>query len=233
MRNLVVRRIVATGLAWAALTAPAFGQSKLDAGIERTLSEIGVARVLVTMTAPKLGEAPSAAYRDPAGFVADLLGERGRHVQRIVDLPVVVVETDRTGIADLIDSPHVALVVADEPANVPALAALVSSARQGGAGADESASEDVDAASFAGIAGARRIIIRAGAGAMTMRAGELAERISSALGSEATVRSLAAGIYLAESRTGFSVERLPELIGALGSDTRLYLDEPVKPGAVR
>ena len=233
MRNLAIRRIVATGLTWAASTAPAFGQSKLDAGIERTLSEIGVARVLVTMTAPKLGEASSAAYRDPAGFVTDLLGERGRHVQRIVDLPVVVVETDRTGIADLVDSPHVALVVADEPASVPALAALVSSARQGGAGVGESPSEDVDAASFAGIVGARRIIIRAGAGAMMTRAGQLAERISSALGSEATVRSLSAGIYLAESRTGFSVERLSELIGALGSDTRLYLDEPVKPEAGR
>ena len=98
MRNLAIRRIVVMGLAWAASMASAFGQSKLDAGIERTLSEIGIARVLVTMTAPKLGEASSAAYRDPAGFVADLLGERGRHVQRIVALPVVVVETDRTGI---------------------------------------------------------------------------------------------------------------------------------------
>ena len=233
MHNLVIRRIVVMGLAWAASTGPTFGQSKLDAGIERTLSEIGIARVLVMMIAPKLGEASSAAYRDPAGFVADLLGERGRHVQRIVDLPVVVVETDRTGIADLIDSPHVALVVADEPANVPALAALVSSARQGGAGAGESPSEDVHVASFAGIAGARRIIIRVGAGAMMTHAGQFAERISSALGSGATVRSLGAGIYLAESRTGFSVERLSQLIGALGSDTRLYLDEPVKPEAVR
>lgn len=552
MRNLAIRRVVAMGIAWTASTAPAFGQSKLDAGIERTLSEIGIARVLVTMTAPKLGEASSAAYREPAGFVADLLGGRGRNVQRIVDLPVVVVETDRRGIADLVDSPHVAHVVADEPAppllatslktlrvdevhsadvlgagysvavldagvdydhpffggklraeacfstaasdvhsvrslcgngldvdltegagrncglpgcdhgshvagiavgarvsvdgdvisgvapgaglisiqvftefndirecgadrvpcirsfpsdqlralrhvrdlsasheiasvnmslgagyhnaacdsanplagemltlresgivavvasgndgyynavNSPAcisaaitvgaslketvtldlsysntsavvdflapgteivsavpgdygqitgtsmaaahvsglfallrsqvpsasadgiesalrttarrttdprtglvlhfpdapaaLAALVSSARQGGAGIGESSSEDVGAASFAGIVGARRIIIRAGAGAMTMRAGQLAERISSALGSDATVRSLGAGVYLAESRTGFSVERLSGLMGALGSDTRLYLDEPVKPGVVR
>lgn len=232
-RNLAIRRIVATGLAWAASTASAFGQSKLDARIERTLSEIGIARVLVVMTAPKPGEASSAAYREPAVFVADLLGGRGRNVQRIADLPVVVVETDRRGIADLVDSPHVARVAADEPGSVSAIAALVSSARQGGAGAGESSPEDVDAASFARIAGARRIIIRAGAGAMTMRAGELAERISSALGSDATVRSLGAGIYLAESRTGFSVERLSGLMGALGSDTRLYLDEPVKPGAVR
>lgn len=115
MRNLAMRRMVATGLVWAALTASAFGQSKLDTGIERTLSEIGNARVLVTMTAPRLGEAASAAYREPAGFVADLLGGRGRHVQRIADLPVVVVETDRRGIADLVDSPHVARVFADEP----------------------------------------------------------------------------------------------------------------------
>ena len=95
MRNLAIRRAIASVLVWAALTALAFGQSKLDAGIERTLSEIGTARVLVTMAVPKLGEAASAACRDPAGFVADLLGGRGRHVQRIVDLPVVVVETDR------------------------------------------------------------------------------------------------------------------------------------------
>ena len=116
MRNLAIRRIVAPALVWAALTAPAFGQSKLDARIERTLSEIGNARVLVTMAAPKLGEASSAAYREPAGFVADLLGGRGRNVRRIVDLPVVVVETDRRGVADLVDSPHVAHVAADEPA---------------------------------------------------------------------------------------------------------------------
>ena len=552
MRNLARRRIVATGLVWAALTAAAFGQSKLDTGIERTLSEIGNARVLVTMTAPRLGEAASAAYREPAGFVADLLGGRGRNIQRIVDLPVVVVETDRRGIADLVDSPHVARVFADEPvppllleaslqtlrvdelhaadvlgdgysvavldtgvdydhpffggklraeacfstvasdvhsvmslcgngldvdltagagrdcglpgcghgthvagiavgartavgddaisgvapaaglisiqvftafsdvrecgadrvpcirsfpsdqlralrhvrdlsashevasvnmsigggyhnaacdsanpltdelltlresgvatvvasgndgyynavsspacisaavtvgasfretaaldvsysntsalvdflapgteivsamaggghrpntgtsmaaahvaglvallrSQVPsasaddiesalrstarrttdprtglvlhfpappaALAALVASARPGGADVGESSSADVDAASLAGVVGARRIIIRAGAGAM--RAGQLAERISWALGSEATVRPLGAGAYLAESRTGFGVERLSRLMGALGADTRLYRDEPVKPGPVR
>lgn len=131
MRNLARRRIAATGLVWAALTASAFGQSKLDTGIERTLSE----------------------------------------------------------------------------------------------------SADVDAASLAGVVGARRIIIRAGAGAM--RAGQVAERISSALGSEATVRPLGAGVYLAESRTGFGVERLSRLMSALGADARLYRDEPVKPGAVR
>lgn len=552
MRNLAMRRIVAAGLAWAASTAPAFGQSKLDARIERTLSEIGNARVLVMMTAPKLGEASSAAYREPAGFVADLLGERGRNVQRIVDLPVVVVETDRRGVADLVDDPHVAHVVADEPAppllgtslktlrvddvhsagvlgaghavavldtgvdydhpffggkllaeacfstaasdvhsvrslcgnglnvdltegagrdcglpgcdhgthvagiavgaevsvdggvisgvapgaglisiqvftefndvrecgangvpcirsfpsdqlralrhvrdlaaaheiasvnmslgsgyhdaacdstnpltdemltlresgvpavvasgndgyynavNSPAcisaaiavgassketaaldssysntsaavdflapgtgivsasaggygrstgtsmaaahvaglfallrsrvpsasadgiesalrttarrttdprtglvlhfpdaagaLAALVSSAAQGGAGAGESPPEDVGAAFLAGIAGARRIIIRAGSGAMTMPADQLAERISSALGSDAAVRSLGAGVCLAESRTGFGVERLSRLMSALGPGTRLYVDEPVRPGAVR
>lgn len=553
MSNLAIRRIVAPALVWAALTAPAFGQSKLDARIERTLSEIGTARVLVTMTAPKLGEASSAAYREPAGFVADLLGGRGRNVRRIVDLPVVVVETDRRGVADLVDSPHVAHVAADEPVpplllgaslktlrvddlhsadvlgdgysvavldtgvdydhpffggklrveacfstavsdvhavrslcgngldvdltagagrscdlpscdhgthiagiavgarasadgdvisgvapgaglisiqvftefndvrecgadrvpcirsfpsdqlralrhvrslsasheiasvnmsigggyrnaacdavnpltdeiltlresgvlaviasgndgyynavsspacisaavtvgasfretaaldvsysntsavvdflapgteivsaiaggygpntgtsmaaahvaglvallrsqvpsasadeiesalrstaqrttdprtglvlhfpNAPAaLAALVSSARQGGSGAGESSSEDVDAAFFVGIVGARRIIIRADAGAMTMSAGQLAERIASALGSDATVRPLGAGAHVAESRTGFSVERLSRLIGALGPDTRLYLDEPVRQEAVR
>ena len=77
------------------------------------------------------------------------------------------------------------------------------------------------------------IIIRAGAGAMTMRAGQLAERIASALGSDATVRPLGAGAYVAGSRIGFTVERLSRLMGALRSDTRLYLDEPVKPGAVR
>ena len=114
MRNSVIRGIVALGLVWTALT-PAFGQSKLDARVERTLSEIGNARVLVTMTAPKLGEVSSASYSEPAGFVVDLLGERGRNVRRIVDLPVVVVETDRRGIADLVDDPHVAHVVADEP----------------------------------------------------------------------------------------------------------------------
>lgn len=550
MCNLAIRRVVAPAFAWAALTTSAFGQSKLDAGIERTLSEIGTARVLVTMTAPKIGEAASAAYRDPGVFVADLLGGRGRHVQRIVDLPVVVVETDRRGVDDLVDSPHVAYLVADEPvppllrvslrtlrvdelhaadvlgdgysvavldtgvdydhpffggklraeacfstavsdihsvrslcgngldmdltagagrdcelpgcehgthvagiavgarasvdgdaipgvapgaglisiqvftafhdvrecgadrvpcirsfpsdqlralrhvrdlsesheiaavnlslgggyrntacdltnpltdeilalresgilaviasgndgyynavnspacisaavtvgasfretatldvsysntsaivdflapgteivsstaggyepntgtsmaaahvaglvtllrSRVPsasadelesalritarrttdprtglvlyfpdapaALAALVSSARQGRADTGES-SEDVDAASFAEVVGARRIIIRAGAGAM-MRAGQLAERISSALGLDVTVRSLGAGTYLAESRTGFTVDRLSRLMDALGSDSRLYLDEPVKPGVVR
>ena len=115
MRNSVIRGIVAPGLVWAALTPAAFGQSKLDAGVERTLSEIGNARVLVVMTAPKLGEASSIAYSEPAGFVDDLLGDRGRNVRRIVDLPVVVVETDRRGIADLVDDPHVAYVVADEP----------------------------------------------------------------------------------------------------------------------
>ena len=138
MSNLAIQRVVALVLVWAALTVPAFGQSKLDARIERTLSEIGNARVLVTMTAPKLGEA-SAAYRGPAGFVADLFGGRGRNARRIVDMPVVVVETapvvvlaveprgrivdmpvvvvetDRRGVADLVDSPHVAHVVADEP----------------------------------------------------------------------------------------------------------------------
>ena len=41
MRNSVIRGIVAPGLVWAALTPAAFGQSKLDAGVERTLSEIG------------------------------------------------------------------------------------------------------------------------------------------------------------------------------------------------
>ena len=552
MRNLAIRRIVASALVWAALAVPAFGQSKLDARIERTLSEIGNARVLVTMTAPKIGEASSAAYREPAGFVADLLGGRGRHVRRIVDLPVVVVETDRRGVAELVDSPHVAHVVADEPAspllgaslktlrvdelhsadvlgagysvavldtgvdydhpffggklraeacfstavsdvhavrslcgngldvdltagagrncdlpgcdhgthvagiavgarvsasgdaisgvapgaglisiqvftefndvrecgadrvpcirsfpsdqlralrhvrglsasheiasvnmsigggyrnaacdatnpltdevltlresgvlaviasgndgyynavNFPAcisaavtvgasfreaaaldvsysntsadvdflapgteivssiaggygpntgtsmaaahvaglvallrsqvpsasadeiesalrstaqrttdprtglvlhfpdapaaLAALVSSVRQGGAGAGESSSEDVDVASLAGIAGARRIIIQAGAAGMTMSTGQLAERIASALGSDATVRPLGVGAYVAESRIGFTVERLSRLMGALGSDTRLYPDEPVKPGGGR
>ena len=116
MRNLAMRRIVAPGLVGTALTVPAFGQSKLDAGTERALSEIGSARVLVTMTAPKLGEAAAASCREPAGFVADLLGGRGRRVRRIADLPVVVVETDRRGIAALVDSPHVAGVFADEPA---------------------------------------------------------------------------------------------------------------------
>ena len=423
-----IRGIVAPGLAWAALTAAAFGQSKLDLGIEQTLSEIGNARVLVMMAAPKLGEVSSAAYSEPAGFVAGLLGERGRHVQRIVDLPVVVVETDRQGIAALVDNPHVAYVASDEPAppllrtslktlridevhstgmfgdgysiavldtgvnydhpffggklraegcfstvasdlhsvtslcdngldvdltpgagrncdlpgcdhgtpacisaaitvgaslkgtvaldsqysntsaivdflapgteivsaiaggyapktgtsmaaphvaglfallrsRVPsasadgiesalrataqrttdprtglvlhfpdaqaALAALASSGRQGEPVAGESSAEHLDAASFAGVAGARRIIIQGGADAMTMRAGELAERISGALGSGATVRSLGASTYLAESRTGFSVESLSKLMVALGSGTRLYLDEPVGPGARR
>ena len=107
--------IVTQSLA-AALSSPASGQSKLGAGIERALSEIGNARVLVTMTAPGPGEASSAAYREPVGFVTDLLGERGGNVQRIVDLPVVVVETDRRGISDLVGSPHVAQVAADEPA---------------------------------------------------------------------------------------------------------------------
>ena len=121
--------MLVAALVWAALIAPAFGQSKLDAGIERALSEIGIARVLVTMTAPKPGEASSAAYREPAVFVADLLGERGRNVQRIADLPVVVVETDRRGIAALVDSPHVALVVADEPGSVSAIALVRRRAR--------------------------------------------------------------------------------------------------------
>lgn len=39
--------------------------------------------------------------------------------------------------------------------------------------------------------------------------------------------------YLAESRIGFTAERLFRLMDALGSDTRLYLDEPIKPGVVR
>lgn len=224
MRNLAIRRVVAPALAWAALTVSAFGQSKLDAGIERTLSEIGTARVLVTMTAPKLGEAASTAYRAPGVFVADLLGGRGRHVQRIGDLPVVVVETDRRGVADLVDSPYVVHVAADQPVPPP---------RQGGAGTGELSSEAGDTAAFAEIVGARRIIIRAGAGTTTMRAGQLAERIASALGSDVTVRPLGAGTCLAESRIGFTAERLSRLMDALGSDTRLYLDEPVRPEAVR
>ena len=116
MRNLAIRRIAALGVAWTVLTPAAFGQSKLGAGVERMLSEFGSARVLVMMAPPKLGEPSSFSYSEPAGFVDDLLGDRGRNVQRIVDLPVVVVETDRRGIADLVDDPHVAYVVADEPA---------------------------------------------------------------------------------------------------------------------
>ena len=235
MRNSAIRGIVALGIAWAALT-PAFGQSKLDAGIERTLSEIGSARVLVVMAAPKLGEASSAAYRDPAGFVADLLGERGRNVRRIVDLPVVVVETDRRGIAALVDDPHVARVVADEPAPPLPGASLRTLARSGEQvepGAGEWSSEDVDAAFLAGIAGARRIVVQGGARAAAMPAGELAERIASALGPDVTVRPLGEGTFVAESRAGFRAESLSRLLAALGPGTGLYRDDPVSPSAVR
>lgn len=109
MHNLAIRRIVAMGLVAVAATAPAFGQSKLDARVERTLEQIGSARVLVMMSS-------DASSAEPADFVAGLLGERGSHVQQIVDLPVVVVETGPNGIADLVESPQVARVVADHPA---------------------------------------------------------------------------------------------------------------------
>ena len=154
MRISAIRGIVAAALAWAALTTAAFGQSKLDAGVEQTLSEIENARVLV-------------------------------------------------------------------------------SSGQGEPVAGESSLEHVASASFERSAGARRIIIQGGAGAMKMRADELAERISRALGSHATVRSLGAGTYLAESRAGFSVESLSKLMAALGSDTKLYRDEPVGPTSAR
>ena len=113
----LLRRFVALALAGTNLTtAAAWGQSKLDDRVGQILSEIGSVRVLVVMTAPQLGETtPSAAHREPAGFVAGILGERGQNVRRIVDLPIVVAETDQTGIAGLVDSPHVAYVIADEP----------------------------------------------------------------------------------------------------------------------
>ena len=228
MRNSAIRGIVAPGLVWAALTPTAFGQSKLDAGIERTLSEIGSARVLVVMAAPKLGEASSIAYRDPAGFVADLLGERGRNVWRIV-------ETDRRGIAALVDDPHVARVVADEPAPLPgtSLRTPARSGEQEEPGAGEWSPEEVDAAFLAGVAGARRIVVQGGARAAAMPAGELAERIASALGPDVTVRPLGEGTFVAESRAGFRAESLSRLLVALGPDTGLYRDDPVSPSAVR
>ena len=243
MRNSVIRGIVALGLVWAALT-PAFGQSKLDTRVERTLSEIGNARVLVVMTAPKLGEAPSIAYSEPAGFVDDLLGDRGRNVRRIVDLPVVVVETDRRGthVAGIAVGARVS-VDGDAISGVAPGAGLISiqvftefddrSGEQAEPGAGERSSEDVDAAFLAGIAGARRIVVRGGARAATMPAGELAERIASALGLDVTARPLGEGTFVAESRAGFSAESLSRLLVALGPGTGLYRDDPIGPSPVR
>ena len=115
MRNSVIRGIVAPGLVWAALTPASLWsiqagrRSRADA--VRNRERTGAGRD----DRPEARRGVSIAYSEPAGFVDDLLGDRGRNVRRIVDLPVVVVETDRRGIADLVDDPHVAYVVADEP----------------------------------------------------------------------------------------------------------------------
>ena len=86
---------------------------------------------------------------------------------------------------------------------------------------------------LAGIADARRIVVQGGARAAAMPADEIADRITSALGSDVTVRSLGESTFVAESRTGFSAESLSRLLVELGPDTRLYRDDPVSPGAVR
>ena len=89
-------------------------QPGLDAAVERVLSERGSARVVVMMRPPRLDES-RFAYGEPARFLGDFLGERGRLVEQIGDLPLAVVETDGTGIADLLDRPEVGYVAADEP----------------------------------------------------------------------------------------------------------------------
>ena len=66
-----------------------------------------------------------------------------------------------------------------------------------------------------------------------MPAGEIAERIASALGLDVTARPLGEGTFVAESRAGFSAESLSRLLAALGPDTELYRDDPVSPSAVR
>ena len=114
-----------------------------------------------------------------------------------------------------------------------ALDTLARSGEQSEPGAGERAPEDVDAAFLAGIAGARRIVVQGGARAAAMSAGELAERIASALGLDVTARSLGEGTFVAESRAGFSAESLSRLLAALGPDTELYRDDPVSPSAVR
>lgn len=110
------RRLLLLALACTvAFTASAFGQSKLDERVEQMLSEIGRARVLVVMVAPKLGDPPSSAYNEPAAFIAELLGENGQHIQQIADSPIAVAETDRRGVFALADDPRVSYVFADVP----------------------------------------------------------------------------------------------------------------------
>ena len=113
---LQTARWLAIGLVWAILiTGSAFGQAKLDGTVDRILSEIGTARLLVVMAAPKTGERVSGAFVQPAAFVSNALGDIAQNVQQIVDLPIAVVETDRQGVTALVDSPQVAYVIADEP----------------------------------------------------------------------------------------------------------------------
>ena len=75
--------------------------------------------------------------------------------------------------------------------------------------------------------------MQGGARAAAMPAGELVERIASALGPDVTVRPLGEGTFVAESRAGFRAESLSRLLAALGPDTGLYRDDPVSPSAVR
>ncbi len=116
MGALVARRFVALGLLWIlCATETALGQPKLDGRVKEILTEVGRVRVLVTMAVPEPGEAQSFVYRQPAGFVASILGESARHVRRIAGLPVAVAETDGAGIDRLVESTQVAGVFADEP----------------------------------------------------------------------------------------------------------------------
>ena len=99
-------RLVASVLVWVTLGGSyAFGQSKLDSRAATILAEIGRVRLLVVMSPPRPGERASFAYGQPAGFVASVLGDRGRHVRQIAGLPVVVVETDQVGTSELVDNP--------------------------------------------------------------------------------------------------------------------------------
>ena len=75
--------------------------------------------------------------------------------------------------------------------------------------------------------------MQGGARAAAMPAGELAERIASALGLDVTARPLGEGTFVAESRAGFSAESLSRLLVALGPGTGLYRDDPIGPSPVR
>lgn len=117
MRVLKMLSLVTAVLVWVTLGSPyLLGQSKLDSRAEAILSEIGRVRLLVVMTPPKPGERPSSAYSEPAGFISQILGDRGANIRQIAGLPVVVAETDQGGIGELLDNPQITHVMADEPA---------------------------------------------------------------------------------------------------------------------